>query len=159
MQQSGTLFIMVSKLIVLALCVAGALGGLVPHAAKYPAGVSPHTCPNYPFCDVSAHAVAPYAAHAYAAYGHHAGVPGAAAAYPAGVDPHICPNYPFCGPTPAHHGWAGAGAGAWDDGSYHPWYDNSAHYDDGSYKPWLDNAGHNDDGSYRPWQYGGHHHW
>ncbi|KAG8236258.1 hypothetical protein J437_LFUL011011 [Ladona fulva] len=78
-------------------------------AAKYPAGVDPHTCPNYPNCDnvaLAAHATgaphAPYAAPAYSAYGHAAGVPGAAAAYPAGVDPHACPNYPYCGPTPAH---------------------------------------------------------
>ncbi|KAG8236256.1 hypothetical protein J437_LFUL011009 [Ladona fulva] len=95
---------MATKLIVFALCVVSALAA--PQAAKYPAGVDPHTCPNYPNCDnvaLAAHATgAPYAAPAYSAYGHAAGVPGAAAAYPAGVDPHACPNYPYCGPTPAH---------------------------------------------------------
>ncbi|XP_046404444.1 cuticle protein 1-like [Ischnura elegans] len=122
---------MAVKLIVLALCVAVAMGGGAP-GARYPAGVNPHACPNYPYCNnaalaayASGHhgAVAPYAAPAYAAYGHHgAGVHGAAAAYPAGVTPHTCPNYPYCGPTPAKkwsgaapaygggHGWAGSHA-------------------------------------------------
>lgn len=56
-------------------------------AEKYPAGVNPQTCPNYPYCDINA--------------GH-----GGAAApplpgfterqYPAGVSPHTCPNFPYC---------------------------------------------------------------
>ncbi|XP_046403474.1 cuticle protein 1-like [Ischnura elegans] len=99
---------MAAKLIALALCVAAAMGTDVP-AAKYPAGVSPHACPNYPYCDnvaLAVGAVAPYAAHAYAAYGNHGG-----ALYPAGVDPHTCPNYPYCDNVAlaAHgaHGWAG----------------------------------------------------
>ncbi|XP_071451944.1 uncharacterized protein [Hetaerina americana] len=103
--------VMAAKLIILALCVAAVVGTGVP-AAKYPAGVDPHTCPNYPYCDNVALAVghhgvvAPYAAHAYAAYGLHG-----AAKYPAGVDPHTCPNYPYCDNVAlaAHgaHGWAG----------------------------------------------------
>ncbi|XP_046404064.1 uncharacterized protein LOC124169483 [Ischnura elegans] len=112
---------MAARLIVLALCVAAVVGGGIP-AAKYPAGVNPHACPNYPYCDnvaLAAHsaghhvALAPYAAPAYAAYGHHGAVAhGAAAKYPAGVDPHTCPNYPYCDNVAlaAHgaHGWAGA---------------------------------------------------
>ncbi|XP_067632032.1 cuticle protein 1 [Eurosta solidaginis] len=55
---------------------------------KFPAGVNPHTCPNYPFCDVNA--------------GHHGAVaapplPGfTERLYPAGVSPHECPNFPYC---------------------------------------------------------------
>ena len=55
---------------------------------KYPAGVNPQTCPNYPFCDVNA--------------GHHGAVaapplPGwTERLYPAGVSPHECPNFPYC---------------------------------------------------------------
>ncbi|XP_017468738.1 PREDICTED: cuticle protein 1-like [Rhagoletis zephyria] len=55
---------------------------------KFPAGVNPHTCPNYPFCDVNA--------------GHHGAVaapplPGwTERQYPAGVSPHQCPNFPYC---------------------------------------------------------------
>ncbi|XP_071455117.1 uncharacterized protein [Hetaerina americana] len=146
---------MAYKMIVLALCVVGALGSILPHAAKYPAGVNPHTCPNYPYCDntlLAAHAlghVAPYAAPIYGAYGLHGAVAGAAAKYPAGVDPHACPNYPFCGPTPAHavahHGaWAGGHHGGEDDGSYRPWeYETPyQHYDDGQYHHWDHHAGH-----------------
>ncbi|CAO1379382.1 unnamed protein product [Diamesa tonsa] len=57
---------------------------------KYPAGVSPQSCPNYPYCDVS-------------------GTPGSAGPprvaplqgftqrlYPAGVSAQSCPNYPEC---------------------------------------------------------------
>ncbi|KAG8236251.1 hypothetical protein J437_LFUL011004 [Ladona fulva] len=117
---------MAAKLIILALCATAVLSTGIP-AAKYPAGVSPHTCPNYPYCDnvaLAAHAVAPYAAPAYAHYGVHGPV---AAAYPAGVDPHTCPNYPYCdnvalaahvtgahgvygAPWAAHGAWAGAAA-------------------------------------------------
>ncbi|XP_071451956.1 cuticle protein 1-like [Hetaerina americana] len=108
--------------IALALCVAAVVGGGVP-AAKYPAGVSPYACPNYPYCDnvaLAAYsaghhlgALAPYAAPAYAAYGHH-GV-AVAAKYPAGVSPHACPNYPYCDNVAlaayGAHGWSGASRG------------------------------------------------
>uniref|UniRef100_D3TS36 Salivary secreted protein n=1 Tax=Glossina morsitans morsitans TaxID=37546 RepID=D3TS36_GLOMM len=68
---------------------APAWGAPAPAAGgdKFPAGVSPHTCPNYPFCDL------------------HAGAAGAPAPplpgwterqYPAGVSPHTCPNFPYC---------------------------------------------------------------
>ncbi|XP_046403802.1 cuticle protein 1-like [Ischnura elegans] len=108
---------MAARLMVLALCVAAVIGGGAP-GARYPAGVDPHTCPNYPYCDNGALAVhhgaiAPYAAApAYGAYGLYgpAGV-GAGAKYPAGVSPHTCPNYPYCGPTPAHGGFGYAGYG------------------------------------------------
>lgn len=56
---------------------------------RYPAGVNPHACPNYPYCDTGAHGsyhvpqVAP--------------LPGYNARnYPAGVNPASCPNYPYC---------------------------------------------------------------
>ncbi|KAG8236254.1 hypothetical protein J437_LFUL011007 [Ladona fulva] len=93
--------------IVVALCIVGALGAAVPEAARYPAGVDPHVCPNYPNCDnvaLAARASVPYAPSApthYAApaYGHHAAAP-VPASLPAGVDARACPNYPYCGPTP-----------------------------------------------------------
>ncbi|XP_046402947.1 cuticle protein 1-like [Ischnura elegans] len=93
---------MTAHLVVLAICIAAVVGSGVP-AARYPAGVDPHTCPNYPYCDnvplaVGHHgAIAPYAAHSYAAYGHHGAIShGAGAKYPADVDPHLCPHYPYC---------------------------------------------------------------
>ncbi|KAG4071728.1 hypothetical protein HA402_011882 [Bradysia odoriphaga] len=55
---------------------------------KYPAGVDPQSCPNYPFCDLndfarSAPVVAP--------------LPGwTERLYPAGVSPKECPNFPYC---------------------------------------------------------------
>ncbi|XP_063701885.1 uncharacterized protein LOC134831962 [Culicoides brevitarsis] len=59
-----------------------------PAADKYPAGVSPHACPNYPYCDINAG---------------HAGQVRAAPLqgfterlYPAGVNPASCPNFPDC---------------------------------------------------------------
>jgi hypothetical protein len=57
---------------------------------KYPAGVSPHACPNYPYCDTNA-------LHA----GHHQvranPLPGfTERLYPAGVSAASCPNYPEC---------------------------------------------------------------
>lgn len=59
---------------------------------KYPAGVSPQSCPNYPYCDVNAGA-----GHS----GHHvaraAPLPGyTERLYPAGVSAAQCPNYPEC---------------------------------------------------------------
>ena len=57
---------------------------------KYPAGVSPQSCPNYPYCDVNVGHAA----------GHHARVaplPGyTERLYPAGVSAAQCPNYPEC---------------------------------------------------------------
>ncbi|XP_055640172.1 uncharacterized protein LOC129777739 [Toxorhynchites rutilus septentrionalis] len=54
---------------------------------KYPAGVNPQSCPNYPYCDNSAPAGAPHAAP----------LPGyTERQYPAGVSPHSCPNFPYC---------------------------------------------------------------
>lgn len=58
---------------------------------KFPAGVSPQACPNYPYCDTNA-------GHA----GHHgaarvAPLPGyTERLYPAGVSAAQCPNYPEC---------------------------------------------------------------
>lgn len=53
---------------------------------KYPAGVNPQSCPNYPFCDGAA--------------GHGAAAPPLPGwterQYPAGVSPHSCPNFPYC---------------------------------------------------------------
>lgn len=60
---------------------------------KYPAGVNPQACPNYPYCDTNT--------------GLHAGVVAAPKAaplpgfterqYPAGVSAQQCPNFPYCG--------------------------------------------------------------
>ncbi|PSN32952.1 Cuticle protein 1, partial [Blattella germanica] len=71
--------------VVLAAIVAVA----VAQADKYPAGLSPALCPNYPHCDNAL--IALYSNNAPA-------VPYASAYnYPAGVSPAACPNYPFCG--------------------------------------------------------------
>ncbi|KAL7030176.1 hypothetical protein ACKWTF_006557 [Chironomus riparius] len=58
-------------------------------AAKYPAGVDPRSCPDFPYCPTPilpghhAHHVAP--------------LPGfTERLYPAGVSAHTCPNYPEC---------------------------------------------------------------
>ncbi|KAG8236249.1 hypothetical protein J437_LFUL011002 [Ladona fulva] len=124
---------MVTKMILLALCAVAAMGSAVAPAAKYPAGVNPHACPNYPYCDnvaLAAHSAgavhAPYAAPAYAHYGVHGPV---AAAYPAGVDPHTCPNYPYCDNVAVHtarsaHGWAApawTAHGAWAAAPHAAW--------------------------------------
>lgn len=56
---------------------------------RYPAGVNPQSCPNYPYCDnnLSAGHGAPQVAP----------LPGwTERVYPAGVSPHQCPNYPLC---------------------------------------------------------------
>lgn len=57
---------------------------------KFPAGVSPQSCPNYPYCDAGHSA-------------HHAGRAAppplqgfTERLYPAGVSPQSCPNYPEC---------------------------------------------------------------
>lgn len=59
---------------------------------KFPAGVNPQSCPNYPYCDTNAGLA-----------GHHAHQARAAPLqgfterlYPAGVSPQSCPNYPEC---------------------------------------------------------------
>lgn len=58
---------------------------------KYPAGVNPQSCPNYPYCDTNAGLT-----------GHHHAARAAPLAgfterlYPAGVSPAQCPNYPEC---------------------------------------------------------------
>lgn len=56
---------------------------------RYPAGVNPAACPNYPYCDTGAHGsyhvqqVAP--------------LPGyTSRQYPAGINAASCPNYPYC---------------------------------------------------------------
>ncbi|XP_059475972.1 cuticle protein 1 [Neocloeon triangulifer] len=113
---------MFAKVVVFALV---AVSAVMAQADKYPAGVHPATCPNYPYCDntvvaqyqawgapiareypAGVHPAAcpnyPYCnnaipAHAvaYASLAPPAGVP-AAARYPAGVSPAACPNYPYC---------------------------------------------------------------
>jgi hypothetical protein len=141
--------------IALALCVIAALGGVNCSAGKYPAGVDPHLCPNYPHCDnalLGAHAravgavthayagrayAAPaYASHAYdaapayATHGHAPVVP-VAEGYPAGVHPHTCPNYPYCGPTPAHVPtkiWAAPAAYAYAAPAHNVWAAAPASY-------------------------------
>ncbi|XP_071455141.1 vitelline membrane-like protein [Hetaerina americana] len=109
---------MIAKSVALIFCTLAVLCNGAPQAARYPAGVDPHACPNYPDCDNVALAAsvaqqaqvpqaapysAPYAAQSYSSYAPpSSGVPRAADAYPAGVDSRVCPNYPYCGPTPAH---------------------------------------------------------
>jgi Cuticle protein CPCFC len=57
---------------------------------KFPAGVSPQSCPNYPYCDVNAGASGHQAARV-------APLPGyTERLYPAGVSAAQCPNYPEC---------------------------------------------------------------
>lgn len=65
------------------------VGVVYGQADKYPAGLNPAVCPNYPDCDNSIVALynAPAAPLPYAA----------AEGYPAGVNPAACPNYPYCG--------------------------------------------------------------
>lgn len=55
---------------------------------KYPAGVDPQACPNYPYCDnVLGGGAAPRAAP----------LPGfTERLYPAGVSASECPNFPYC---------------------------------------------------------------
>uniref|UniRef100_T1H666 Cuticle protein CPCFC domain-containing protein n=1 Tax=Megaselia scalaris TaxID=36166 RepID=T1H666_MEGSC len=57
---------------------------------KYPAGVNPQACPNYPFCDTNA-------VHGGAAATPAPPLPGwNERQYPAGVSPQECPNFPYC---------------------------------------------------------------
>ncbi|KAG5682917.1 hypothetical protein PVAND_012235 [Polypedilum vanderplanki] len=59
---------------------------------KYPAGVDPRTCPNFPYCEK------PIVPGTHSAYHHQpAPLPGfTERLYPAGVSPASCPNYPEC---------------------------------------------------------------
>lgn len=59
---------------------------------KYPAGVDPRSCPNFPYCDK------PIVPGTHSAYHHQpAPLPGfTERLYPAGVSPASCPNYPEC---------------------------------------------------------------
>ena len=59
---------------------------VVGQSDKYPAGLNPATCPDYPNCDNSIIALYNGPPVAYTAPG-----------YPAGVNPAACPNYPYCG--------------------------------------------------------------
>ncbi|CAG0923398.1 unnamed protein product [Notodromas monacha] len=78
--------------------------------AKYPVGVNPAACPNYPYCNqlvdpTSGYAVAPYnkltyavrplAPIVYSAYPYAYATPGGDK-YPANVNPAECVNYPYC---------------------------------------------------------------
>lgn len=59
---------------------------------KYPAGVNPASCPNYPYCDTNTGLHAGVAAPAKAAP-----LPGyTERQYPAGVNPQTCINFPYC---------------------------------------------------------------
>lgn len=53
---------------------------------RYPAGVNPASCPDYPYCGGRAHASPAF----------HSGPSYNSAQYPAGVNPAVCPNYPYC---------------------------------------------------------------
>ncbi|XP_046387213.1 cuticle protein 1-like [Ischnura elegans] len=94
---------MFAKLFVFAACVAVAVCAV---ADKYPAGLNPALCPNYPDCDnslIALHSGNPSAVLPYAAAPlYHAG-----REYPAGVHPAACPNYPYCNtlafPYAAHY--------------------------------------------------------
>ncbi|XP_055317794.1 cuticle protein 1 [Sitodiplosis mosellana] len=59
-----------------------------PGGDKYPAGVNPSACPNYPYCDNGA--ASHYAPVATPLAGY------ASRQYPAGISPAACPNYPYC---------------------------------------------------------------
>ncbi|CAB3241833.1 unnamed protein product [Arctia plantaginis] len=86
------------------LLVIFALAAVALAHDRYPAGLHPAVCPNYPYCDADALARHTpggqpipqwqYPAAAYAA----AAAPAAPVAhrYPADVSPAMCPNYPYC---------------------------------------------------------------
>lgn len=59
---------------------------------RYPAGIHPAVCPNYPYCDNNALAAlhSQHSEHLLGVASTHQ------ATYPAAVDPHSCPNYPYC---------------------------------------------------------------
>ncbi|XP_034255160.1 cuticle protein 1-like [Thrips palmi] len=82
---------MIGKLVALSALVAVASASLA--ADRYPAGLNPALCPNYPHCDNLLLAL----------HGNGLGVPVApqptvwgGREYPAGVSPAACPNYPYC---------------------------------------------------------------
>ncbi|KAK3921351.1 Cuticle protein 1 [Frankliniella fusca] len=60
----------------------------VPAAAQYPAGVSPASCPNYPYCSGHIGAPGPVAAPPLPGF--------SSRQYPDGISPATCPNYPYC---------------------------------------------------------------
>ncbi|KAE8750966.1 Cuticle Protein CPCFC 1 [Frankliniella occidentalis] len=60
----------------------------VPAAAQYPAGVSPASCPNYPYCSGHIGAPGPVAAPPLPGF--------SSRQYPDGISPSTCPNYPYC---------------------------------------------------------------
>ncbi|GLH13686.1 Cuticle protein 1 [Gryllus bimaculatus] len=82
--RSAPLQEMALKLVLVLCLVAAALAA--PQADRYPAGLNPALCPNYPHCDNSL----------IAAYGPAAAAAPRAREYPAGVPAAACPNYPFC---------------------------------------------------------------
>jgi len=59
---------------------------------KYPAGVDPSKCPNYPYCDTPV--ISGHAGHGYARAAPLEGFK--ERLYPAGVSAASCPNYPQC---------------------------------------------------------------
>jgi Cuticle protein CPCFC len=60
---------------------------------KYPSGVNPQACPNYPYCDTP---ILPGGHQGHQAY-RSAPLPGfTERLYPAGVSAASCPNYPEC---------------------------------------------------------------
>ncbi|XP_050429297.1 cuticle protein 1 [Adelges cooleyi] len=82
-------------------------------AARYPSGVNPALCPNYPHCDNALLAAYAQPAQHHAHYsphyddGHHYNdgtynhqpavpLPYTEPGYPAGVSSSSCPNYPYC---------------------------------------------------------------
>ena len=86
---------MIAKLVaVLALSALVGLSTASLAADRYPAGLNPALCPNYPHCDNALLAL------------HNNGLGVAAVPvqatvwggreYPAGVSPAACPNYPYC---------------------------------------------------------------
>ncbi|XP_063217647.1 cuticle protein 1-like [Bacillus rossius redtenbacheri] len=105
--------------------IAAAVCAVIAQADRYPAGVNPALCPNFPICDNTllasqgAGGPAPYNSYNNGAYnpaaynngaynngaynsgaynsGAYNAAPAPAAGYPAGVNPASCPNYPYCG--------------------------------------------------------------
>ncbi|XP_018905247.1 uncharacterized protein [Bemisia tabaci] len=116
---------------ILILVGSSLIAGTTAQAHRYPAGVDPASCPNYPLCDrafVPAHTSSDRQAAGTAMSllqihegGGHAPFysspgffgPQAAPGYPVGLSPSACPNYPYCShhiPHAVHynHGYAGA---------------------------------------------------
>ncbi|XP_015603235.1 uncharacterized protein LOC107271577 [Cephus cinctus] len=146
---------MIKRFIQVVLCILALATTLLakPNGDRYPAGVNPQSCPNYPNCDNAAlhsgrastpswspqggawaPAGAPAAPWAQPASPwnapHSAGNPASAGAqYPAGVNPQSCPNYPQCdnaalhGGAPANNDWNEPSSNSWD--SWDSWSDPS----------------------------------